>query len=117
MGGIPSSSALRILGSVAQSQPSADAGPISRARPEAATEWRSMDSAPRDGTRILVATEDGAVSAAVWIASPLNSAGGAFQLASPWNADAGEAYWGDCGPAWLSPKHWIPLGALPEQPA
>jgi hypothetical protein len=70
------------------------------------TDWQPMDTAPKDGRRILICDSDGHVSAAVWEAADDGSPSGWF-LASPYG---GGAAWEDEGRRFVVfPERWMPV--------
>ena len=72
------------------------AATIIRAAP---LEWRPIDTAPKNGTRILVADSDH-VSLVAW---------GQTARRNNWRrgSENGDAYWG-------TPTHWMPLPGPPK---
>jgi hypothetical protein len=75
-------------------------------------QWRVMDTAPRDGTRILLSDKDGDLHIARWMRATSPEAGDAV-LAS----GSGWVIWRDeAGAAAIvvdSPTHWSPLPPSP----
>ena len=78
-------------------------------------EWRPIETAPKDGTRVLVAGDDdggrvaGGVVEARWFRQPQHRMEG-------WLAFFNEDPAFDPG-CFISPTHWMPLPAPPVQPS
>lgn len=62
-------------------------------------EWRAIDSAPKDGTRVLVASHDFIVTAEFWV----------YEGTGLWRDDNGESL--------PQPTHWMPLPPPPARVA
>ncbi|WP_226623119.1 hypothetical protein [Brucella anthropi] len=73
--------------------------------------WQSMDTAPEDGTVILVYRDDAGVFTAHYVEEDAH-------LSSPMNPPEGDFYWFSTGGDDLSndmPTHWRPLPSAPSQ--
>jgi hypothetical protein len=62
--------------------------------------WLPIETAPRDGTEILVCTVHGHRRVMRWVPWP-NGKGGSFRAPA--------------GSSWLSPKYWMPLEPAPKR--
>ncbi len=87
---------------------------------ERATHWQPIETAPKDGSFILLhvpngAVETGPVTIGTYFRIEDRDEKGRFRKGSWFPADwtGWMATDGDCGPSWCDPTHWMPL---PEPP-
>lgn len=80
---------------------------------EALTQWQDIETAPKDGTEILLSNPtDGYVETGHFI-SPFEMIGDENDDTPDWFTTSGE-YLGSGGPETTAPTHWMPLPAPPQ---
>ena len=94
----------------------ADSDPAGRdhpARPTAPAPWQTLDTAPLDGTRILLCRAREEPFIGWWTADVYKEQGGKGGQAG-WFSGRYSDHWGD-RPIMESPDYWMPLPEAPEE--
>lgn len=77
------------------------------------SEWQPIETAPKDGTPILVSNPE---RAGVWIAHYNAVYQSGFRPDNPWACLMLNVRWHPNQRASMKPTHWMPLPAPPKEP-